>query len=52
MNEKLINQVKEMKKQTIGVEIEMNSITREKAAKIAAEFFNTNRYQNTARRNG
>lgn len=52
MNERLINQVNEMKKQTIGVEIEMNSITREKAAKIAAEFFNTNRYQSTARRNG
>ena len=52
MNEKLMNQVNEMKKQTIGVEIEMNSITREKAAKIAAEFFNTNRYKDTARRNG
>lgn len=52
MNEKLMNQVNEMKKQTIGVEIEMNNITREKTAKIAAEFFGTNRYQNTARRNG
>ncbi len=52
MNEKLMNQVNEMKKQTSGVEIEMNNITREKAAKIAAEFFGTNRYQNTARRNG
>lgn len=52
MNEKLMNQVNEMKKQTIGVEIEMNNITREKAAKIAADFFGTNRYQNTARRNG
>ena len=52
MNEKLMNQVNEMKKQTIGVEIEMNNITREKVAKIAAEFFGTNRYQNTARRNG
>lgn len=52
MNEKLMNQVNEMKKQTIGVEIEMNNITREKAAKIAAEFFNTNRYKDTARRNG
>lgn len=52
MNEKLMNQVNEMKKQTIGVEIEMNNITREKAAKISAEFFGTNRYQNTARRNG
>ena len=28
MNEKLRNQVAEMKKQTIGVEVEMNSITR------------------------
>lgn len=52
MNEKLMNQVNEMKKQTIGVEIEMNNITREKTAKIAAEFFGTNRYQNTARGNG
>ena len=36
MNEKLQNQVAEMKKQTIGVEVEMNSITRQKAAKLAA----------------
>ena len=28
MNEKLMNQVAEMKKQTIGVEVEMNSIAR------------------------
>ena len=41
-----------MKKQAIGVEVEMNSITREKAAKTAAEFFGTRRYQNTAGRNG
>ena len=30
----------------------MNSITREKAAKTAAEFFGTRRYQSTAGRNG
>ncbi|WP_298031075.1 amidoligase family protein [uncultured Dysosmobacter sp.] len=42
----------EMKKQTIGVEVEMNSITREKAAKTAAGFFGTGRYEYTARRNG
>ena len=42
----------EMKKQTIGVEVEMNSITREKAARIAADFFGTGRYEYTARRNG
>ena len=41
MNEKLMNQVAEMKKQTIGVEVEMNSIERSKAAKLAAEFFGT-----------
>ena len=52
MNEKLARQVEEMKKQTIGVEVEMNSIARSKAAKLAAEFFGTGRYQDTARRNG
>ena len=52
MNEKTARQIEKMKKQTIGVEVEMNSITREKAAKIAAEFFGTRRYQSTASRNG
>ena len=52
MSERTQNQVTEMKKQTIGVEVEMNSITREKAAKLAAEFFGTGRYEYTARRNG
>ena len=52
MNEKLMNQVAEMKKQTIGVEVEMNSITRRDAAKLAAEFFGTGRYEDTACRNG
>lgn len=52
MSERTQNQVKEMKKQTIGVEVEMNRITREKAAKLAADFFGTGRYEYTARRNG
>ena len=52
MNDKLTRQVEEMKKQTIGVAIEMNNITREKAASLAAEFFGTGRHQYTARRNG
>lgn len=52
MNEKMTNQVAEMKKQTIGVEVEMNNITRNNAAKLAAEFFGTGRYQDTAHRNG
>ena len=52
MSEKTAQQTIEMKKQTIGVEVEMNSITREAAAKLAADFFGTGRYQNTAVRNG
>ena len=52
MNEKMRNQVAEMKKQTIGVEVEMNSITRHAAAKLAAEFFGTGRFEDTACRNG
>ena len=52
MNERTARQIEEMKNQTIGVEVEMNSITRNKAAKTAAEFFGTGRYEDTARRNG
>ena len=52
MNEKIARQIEEMKKQTIGVEVEMNSITRSRAAKIAAGFFGTGRSQYTAERNG
>lgn len=52
MNDKMTNQINEMKKQTIGVEIEMNNITRRAAAKLAAEFFGTGRFEDTAYRNG
>ena len=52
MNEKTRIQIAEMKQQTIGVEVEMNSISRDKAAKLAADFFGTGRYENTAGRNG
>ena len=52
MTDKTMNQIAEMKKQTIGVEVEMNNITREAAAKLAATFFGTGRYEYTARRNG
>ena len=51
MTDKTAKQIENMKKQTIGVEVEMNNITREKAAKIAAEFFGTQNYQNTAAQN-
>ena len=52
MNERIARQIEEMKKQTIGVEVEMNNIRRDKAAEIAAAFFGTGRFQNTASRNG
>ncbi len=52
MSEKAIRQSEKMKEQTIGVEVEMNNITREKAAKIAAELFGTGRYEYTDNRNG
>ena len=52
MNDKIAKQIEEMKKQTIGIEVEMNSITRQKAAQVAAEFFGTGRYEYTAGRNG
>lgn len=52
MNERVQRQIENMKKQTIGVEVEMNNIKRETAAKTAADFFETGRYENTASRNG
>ncbi len=52
MNEKTRVQIEEMKKQTIGVEVEMNNIERSRAAKVAAEFFGTGRFEDTARHNG
>ena len=52
MNEKTARQIAEMKNQTIGIEVEMNSISRDKAARLAAEFFGTGRFENTAGRNG
>ena len=52
MNEKTRKQIENLKNQTIGVEIEMNHITRDRAAKIAADFFGTHRFKNTAGRNG
>ena len=52
MNERTARQISEMKKQTIGVEVEMNGTTREAAAKLAAGYFGTGRWEDTARRNG
>ena len=52
MNARTERQITEMKNQTIGVEVEMNSIKRNKAAQVAADFFGSGRYENTAGRNG
>ena len=52
MKEATRKQIEAMKEQTIGVEVEMYNITREAAAKTAAEFFGTYRFKNTEGRNG
>lgn len=52
MTEKTARQIENMKSQTIGVEVEMNNITRREAARVAAEYFGTGRYEDTRRRNG
>ena len=41
-----------MKEQTFGVEVEMNNITRANAAQVAAGYFGTNNFKDTASRNG
>ena len=43
MTERTVMLIKRMKEQTIGVECEMNSITRRKAARTAAEFYGPGR---------
>ena len=52
MTEKTARQIENLKNQTIGVEVEMNSITRKAAAQLAAEFFGTGRWEDKAYRNG
>ena len=41
MKPKTLEQIEEMKKQTIGVEIEFVNVTRQKAAEIVADYFGT-----------
>ena len=52
MKETTRKQIEVMKAQTIGVEIEMYGITRQNAAKAAADFFGSSRVEYTAARNG
>ena len=51
MNNKVNAQIDRMKEQTIGVEVEMNGISRRRASEIAAEYFG-GRYEFSAYRNG
>ena len=51
MKETTRKQIEAMKAQTIGVEIEMYNITRQNAAKAAADFFGSSRVEYTAARN-
>lgn len=44
MNERIQNQITNMKTQTIGVEVEMNNITRQRAAQVVADYFGTTAY--------
>lgn len=52
MKAETARQIADMKRQTIGVEVEMYGITRRDAAAIAAAFFSTGRFADTAHRNG
>ena len=53
MTEKTSRQIEAMHNDyNFGVEVEMNHITRMNAAKLAAKFFGTWRFENTAYRNG
>ena len=45
-------QIEGIKNQTIGIEVEMNSIRRDQAAKVAATYFGTGKFKNTADING
>lgn len=49
MNAKIAQQIENMKQQTIGVEIEMSGISRQKVAKVVARYFGT---ENTVRHDG
>ena len=52
MSARTNEQIARAKTQTFGVEVEMNSITRRAAAKAAADFFGTHRFEDTAGSNG
>ena len=51
MKDETAAHITNMKKQIIGVEVDMNGITSEEAARIAAEYFGTYQYEFTANRN-
>lgn len=52
MKEATAKQIERMKEQTIGVEVEMNNITRKEASRVVAEYFGTGEYKYTDSTNG
>lgn len=52
MTTKTLMQINRMKTQTFGVEIEMNHISRETAAQVAAHYFGTDNWKSTAHIHG
>lgn len=52
MNEMTARIIEGIHNGRFGVEVEGNNITRQKAARVAAKYFGTGRYENTAARNG
>lgn len=52
MRKNITHTIEAMKEQTIGVEVEMNNIARDTAARAAADVFGTNKYKSTAYTNG
>ena len=52
MKEATMQQITNMKAQTFGTEVEMNSITRRNAAALAAKYFTTDHFEYTAACNG
>ena len=51
MKEATAQQIERMKEQTLGVEVEMYGITRQAAAKVAADYFGTGCFEDTDRQN-
>ena len=52
MTDKTLSQITNLRRQTFGVEVEGNHITRQRASEVAADYFGTGRYEYTGNRHG